>query len=108
MSGHALCRLDDIADGEGKGFGNEGSEPAILVVRQGTRVFAYVNDCPHAHITLDFIPDRFMNRDKTMILCANHGALFDIRSGACLQGPCKGKHLTPVAVAVKDGELILV
>ena len=102
-----LCRLDDIPDGEGKGFDIGDGGPGIFVVRQGQRLFSYVNDCPHANLTLDFMPDRFMSRDKRHILCANHGALFEIETGACTRGPCRGKLLTPVPVALRDGRVVL-
>ena len=46
--------------------------------------------------------------DRRHILCATHGALFRIEDGHCLAGPCKGKGLTAVAVAVAGGEVRLV
>lgn len=97
-AGPTLCRLDDIEDGEGKGFADGGR--AIFVVRQGQRVHGYVNSCPHTGTPLDWAEDRFISADSGLILCATHGAQFAIADGKCLSGPCVGAYLQPVAVTV--------
>ena len=105
LTGSALCRLDDIADGEGKAF-TLPRKPVpleVFVVRRGARAFGYVNSCPHAWAPLDWSPDHFTNMDKTHILCGIHGAVFDIESGRCISGPCKGDSLTAFPVTVIDG-----
>ena len=57
-----LCRLEDIPDGEGKGFDIEQGDDIveIFVVRQGTTVHAYQNLCPHVGTPLNWVDDRFM------------------------------------------------
>lgn len=110
MTGVALCRLADIADGASAGFvatRPDGVRVAVLAVRQGDRVYAYVNSCPHTLAPLDFHPGRFLNLDKTLIQCSNHGALFRIEDGFCVKGPCAGKSLAPLAVAVEHGTVHL-
>ena len=47
--------------------------------------------------------DRFLTREKDLILCATHGALFRIGDGHCISGPCEGQRLWRWAIAVKDG-----
>lgn len=105
LTGSALCRLDEIPDGEGKGFvlPHKPAPLDVFVVRRGACVFGYVNSCPHAWTPLDWSPDRFMNMDKTHILCGVHGAVFDIESGRCISGPCKGDRLTAFPVTVIGG-----
>ena len=100
-----LCRLDEIEDGEGRGFTlGEGIDATdLLVVRQGKKVYGYVNSCPHAGTPLDWVPDRFLNADGSRLMCHTHGALFRIEDGFCTAGPCAGDSLTPVAVAVDPG-----
>lgn len=121
MTGVVLCRLADIADGESTGFvvtrpfaaefsdlgacAPGGERVAVLAVRRGAQVFAYVNSCPHTGAPLDFQPGRFLNLDKTLIQCSTHGALFRIEDGFCVKGPCAGKSLVPVSVAVEDGAI---
>jgi len=102
-----LCRLDEIEDRGAKGFDLAEGQPGIFVVRLGDAVYGYVNDCPHWRISLDFVPGRFMNLERTMILCSNHGARFNIADGRCTWGPCRGERLRPVPVRVHDGCVIL-
>ena len=95
-----LCRFADIPDGGARGFAVEGPGfvQRIIVARRGGAVYGYVNSCPHAGTMLDWRPDQFLSLDRTMILCATHGALFEIASGVCIAGPCTGDRLTPVAI----------
>ena len=101
-----LCRVDEVPDPGAKGFEIEGRE-AIFVVRHGGRLFGYVNVCPHMRTSLDWKPDAFLNFEKTLILCATHGALFRIEDGRCIGGPCPGRSLTPVAIRIEGGAVIL-
>jgi nitrite reductase/ring-hydroxylating ferredoxin subunit len=111
VTGVFLCRLADIEDGESNGFVVRrpgGERVAVLAVRRGDQVFAYVNSCPHTGAPLDFQPGRFLSLDKTLIQCSTHGALFRIEDGFCIQGPCAGKSLVPVAAVVAGGSVRLV
>lgn len=100
-----LCRLEEIADGGGKGFvlgeGLEAEE--YFVIRAGRRLYGYVNSCPHTGVPLEIVPDRFLNADGSHIICSTHGALFRIEDGRCVAGPCAGDCLTPAPIAL-DGE----
>ena len=105
-----LCRLDDIEDGEGKGFvlGGGTTRREIFVVREAEAVYGYENVCPHAGTPLDWEPDRFMNADGSYLMCHTHGALFRIEDGYCVAGPCAGMSLTPVAIRLaEDGAVHL-
>ena len=105
--GGGLCALADIPDGGSVRIETAGLRRGYLAVRRGCSVFVYVNRCPHIGAPLDFRPGQFLNLEKTHILCANHGALFDIRDGRCVEGPCAGDRLQAVAVEVRDGVLYL-
>ncbi|MEM9402741.1 MAG: Rieske 2Fe-2S domain-containing protein [Pseudomonadota bacterium] len=76
-----------------------------FVVRRGDAIYAYQNFCMHAGHPLNWGPNRFLTPDKDAIICASHGAMFEIDSGLCFAGPCTGKSLRPVAVEVTDGEV---
>jgi len=80
----------------------------ILVVRQGNRVYGYLNSCPHTGASLDWMPGQFLDRHREFIQCATHGALFRLVDGLCVYGPCAGEYLTAVATAVVDGDVVLV
>ena len=103
-----LCRLEEIPDGEARGFPPEpGSFVGLFAVRRGGRVFAYVNACPHVGLPLDPVPDRFLDRKKEAIVCAAHGARFRVEDGECTSGPCIGDALEAVPVEVVEGEVRL-
>ena len=109
--GRVLCRLDDIEDGQAKGFDlSEGPDTReIFVVREDDTVFGYVNSCPHLGTPLNWQDDRFISDDSGLILCATHGALFEIADGACVSGPCAGQALEAVPVTVDaEGRVVLV
>lgn len=102
----ALCRLDDIPDGGAKGFPPPpGGFTGLMAIRQGAQVFVYVNSCPHIGTPLDWTPDRFLSHDGRFIVCATHGAEFQIADGVCLRGPCRGDRLEAVPVEVRDGTI---
>ena len=109
MSQRVLCRLDEIPEPGSKGFDFRVGDDlrSIFVVRLGGTVRAYENSCPHTLGPLDWVPDQFLTREKDMILCATHGALFRIEDGHCLSGPCVGENLTPLPVSIA-GESVAV
>lgn len=106
---HELCRLEDIPDGEGKGFSIDtaSGREEIFVVRRGQQAFAYVNSCPHNGTPLDWVEHQFMTLDKQFIMCATHGAQFRIEDGFCVDGPCGGDSLDTLTLEVEDGLVVL-
>ena len=108
-AGTLLCRFEDIPDGGSLGaLPNNRGRDRVLLVRQGDRVHAYINNCPHYdRAPLGWKKDEFLSGDGQHIMCAAHGALFEIKTGLCSLGPCLGQSLTPVAVRVEDGSVLL-
>lgn len=104
-----LCASNELAEGASRGFAPEvnGAPLPIFAVRKNGKVFAYRNLCPHAWIPLEWVPDQFLSADKSLIQCANHGALFTLETGRCVAGPCHGQSLTAVKVSEEDGSLLL-
>jgi nitrite reductase/ring-hydroxylating ferredoxin subunit len=109
VSERALCRLDEIAEPGARGFTLEAGEGRreVFVVRRLGHVFAYENACPHIGTPLDFMPDQFLTRDRKHLLCSTHGATFEIASGLCIHGPCKGRSLRALPVTLRDGMVVL-
>lgn len=99
------CRLDDLIDGAAKGFEWEGGGYARsgFLVRQGAAVHAYRNECPHAGNRLDWKPDAFLTKDRSLIMCSVHGANFRIHDGLCVAGPCMGAVLPELELRIVDG-----
>ncbi len=104
-----LCDLDEIEDGEAKGFVLDDGQGAnsLFVVREDREVYGYVNACPHMGTPLDCQPDGFVSPDGGYILCSTHGALFEIEDGFCVSGPCAGASLEPVKVALDADDRVV-
>lgn len=103
------CHLDELADPGSKGLSIAcaSGELDVLVVREGTQVYGYINSCPHTGGPLDWMPDQFLSLDKQYIQCATHDALFRLQDGVCISGPCMGARLATVPVAVECGKVVL-
>ena len=104
-----LCKLEDIPDGDGRGFNVEGPNLAqrLIIVRQGDGVLGYVDVCPHTGSRLDPGRNTFMDDSGEHIRCSIHGALFRIHNGECIDGPCFGDKLTPAPVSLQNGDVYL-
>ena len=104
-----LCNIADVpADGT-NGFllETEKGRVGTIVVRQAEELFVYVNSCPHIGAPLDFKPGRFLNVERTHIICTTHAALFRIDDGYCVSGPCAGASLIALDAEVRDGEVFV-
>jgi len=104
-----VCQLDALADPGSREFvAGDGDWPFRgFVVRRGNNVFAYQNVCAHAGHPLNWQPDDFLTDDGERIVCASHGALFELHSGLCVAGPCPGRSLQALPVEVRDGEIVV-
>ena len=77
----------------------DGELHSIVLRRSGERVQAWLNICPHAGRRLDYAPGKFL-LDQGRLVCAAHGASFELEKGVCVAGPCRGASLVPLAVAI--------
>ena len=101
-----VCGLAEIEDPGAFGFSLPDGTFAFLV-RQADEVRGYLNRCPHMGNRLDWAPHRFLNRARDLILCASHGAVFELQSGLCVAGPCLGRTLTALRVEVVSGQVFV-
>ncbi len=104
-----LSALNDIADG---GFAEveatiDGDAESLVLYRVGEEVRAWLNICPHAGRRLDWAPGQFLKSKDGHLVCAAHGASFELDRGDCVAGPCRGDALRAVQVQVRDGEVWL-
>jgi nitrite reductase/ring-hydroxylating ferredoxin subunit len=83
----------------------DGTREAGLVVRGADGVCrAFVNRCPHVpRYALDFGDGEVIDARDGRIVCANHGARFDVVTGVCASGPCLGRALLAWPCAEVDG-----
>ncbi|QND78654.1 Rieske 2Fe-2S domain-containing protein [Pseudoxanthomonas mexicana] len=104
-----LSALNDIADG---GFAEveamiDGDAESLILYRLGDEVRAWLNVCPHAGRRLDWAPGQFLKSKDGHLVCAAHGASFELDRGDCIAGPCRGDALRAVQVQLRDGEVWL-
>ena len=72
----------------------------LCLVRDGDAAFAVLDRCPHR----DFALSSGDVVDACILECPWHGARFDVRTGAVVQGPATDA-LETFAVRVVDGEV---
>jgi nitrite reductase/ring-hydroxylating ferredoxin subunit len=87
----------------------DGDAESLLVYRDPAgAVRAWLNVCPHAGRRLDWAPGKFLRAKDGALVCAAHGASFDLANGECIAGPCRGERLRDIAVEVRDDDVWLV
>ena len=104
-----LVALDRLADGA---FAEaeatvDGSAESLILYRGGDVVRAWLNICPHAGRRLDWAPGEFLKSKEGLLVCAVHGASFELETGGCVAGPCRGQSLRAVPVMIRDGAVWL-
>jgi len=104
-----LIAFDSIEEG---GFAEveallDGDAESLILHRDGLNVRAWLNVCPHAGRRLDWAPGKFLKSREGHLVCAAHGASFELGRGDCIAGPCRGDSLRSVAVEVRDGQVVL-
>jgi nitrite reductase/ring-hydroxylating ferredoxin subunit len=105
----SLCRLDELPEGESRGFDPLGNGyDTMFVVRRGTRLHAWRDACPHLNgAPMAWRKDEYLNAGRDRIMCSSHGAQFDIVTGVCILGPCIGQALKPVHLSVRGDTLFV-
>ena len=95
---YVICALNDIPSRKAAGFQlavvGENGEPKpfpIVVVRWGQQVFGYLNSCPHHGTNLDWEREQFLDPNGLRLMCGKHGALFELGTGRCSDGPLQGR-----------------
>jgi nitrite reductase/ring-hydroxylating ferredoxin subunit len=104
-----LCASTELVDG-GRGIRFEVSSPdggvhsAFAVRHQGT-VRAYLNQCAHIPVELDWQPGNFFDAEGQYLICATHGATYRPSDGFCVAGPCRGSSLVALDCLERDGQV---
>lgn len=111
---YAVCHVNDVAKRRAVGFvlarvDDEGKTVPfpVIITRHVGKYYAYVNRCPHQGSRLDFEPKQFLDPTQRFLLCGKHGSQFDIPTGLCNDGPCKGARLERVEVLVDEEEVCI-
>jgi nitrite reductase/ring-hydroxylating ferredoxin subunit len=103
-----ICSSDALEEG-GKGVRfpvTAGSFDATgFVVRYHGKVHAYLNQCAHVPIELDWAEGEFFDSSGLYLMCSTHGAIYLPENGRCAGGPCKGGRLREIAVVEQDRQV---
>jgi nitrite reductase/ring-hydroxylating ferredoxin subunit len=104
-----LCRLEDLPERGARGFDpQQRGHDTVFVVRRGRSVYAYRDLCPHyGNTALPWRKDVYLDRKGEVIVCAAHGAHFEITTGLCTSGPCLGESLVQVPLQISSGGEVL-
>lgn len=105
-----ICASDRLEEG-GLGVRFEvthaGEPTPAFAVRFDGLCRAYLNQCAHIPVELDFQEGEFFDDSGLYLVCSTHGALYAPESGACMGGPCNGRGLTALKVVEMDGQVFV-
>jgi len=103
-SGLILARLGDVPDPGA--IVTDAGGVSLILTRRGGAVRAFINRCTHADYPLQRADGRVLVQEGRYLVCGAHGASYTLDDGACAGGPCNGKDLSQVAIALRDGVII--
>lgn len=106
---HDVAGSDDLGPGQSLTFTLEcdGHPVPAFLINYAGELHAYVNQCRHVPITLDWVENRFFTEDGRYILCANHGACYEPETGECVAGPPCGQSLFRIPLRVANGRVLV-
>ncbi len=100
-----LCNSTDLLDsGEAVPFDVVycGRTSRGFAIRFEGQAYAYLNQCSHVPMEMDYQPNRFFDSSGSWLMCATHGAMYSPQTGLCIGGPCRGG-LIKIALTERDG-----
>jgi nitrite reductase/ring-hydroxylating ferredoxin subunit len=106
-----ICGASELAEqGRGVRFTVErsGKLQQAFVVRFDSQPRAFLNQCGHVPVELDWQEGEFFDDSRLYLICSTHGALYHPASGQCVGGRCAGRGLIPLPVVERDGHIYLI
>jgi nitrite reductase/ring-hydroxylating ferredoxin subunit len=102
-----IGRVGELAHANSKKFTLRcgGSSVEAMLINFEGEYFAYVNRCRHVGISMDWVDNQFFTENGRYLMCANHGATYEPKTGECVWGPCVGASLEGVPLEI-EGEKI--
>ena len=105
------CSASDLAE-QGRGvrfeMSRHGKSQPAFVVRYDGQPRAFLNQCGHVPVELDWQEGEFFDDSRLYLICSTHGALYHPASGQCVGGRCAGRGLIPLPVVERDGRVYLI
>jgi nitrite reductase/ring-hydroxylating ferredoxin subunit len=105
--GTDVCASADVIDGKSRvvNFGRD--RPEVIVVREGARVFGYINECAHMAVALNLLDDYGVETSHHRMRCDHHSAAFRFADGYCVEGPCEGESLVAVPLVQRGDRIVI-
>jgi nitrite reductase/ring-hydroxylating ferredoxin subunit len=100
-----LCNSSDLADrGAAVPFDVVycGRTARGFAIRFEGQVYAYLNQCAHVPMEMDYQANQFFDSTGQWLMCATHGAIYRPQTGECRGGPCRGG-LIKIALTESNG-----
>lgn len=105
-----ICAADAVQE-QGSGVRFEvdyyGQKLNAFVVRFNGTPRAYLNQCGHVAVELDWQEGEFFDDTRLYLICSTHGALYDPANGHCISGRCAGRGLVALPVDEHHGHIYL-
>ncbi|MEQ1591497.1 MAG: Rieske 2Fe-2S domain-containing protein [Thiobacillaceae bacterium] len=105
-----ICAADAVQE-QGTGVRFEidrtGLKQNAFVIRFKGAPRAFLNQCGHVPVELDWQEGEFFDDTRLYLICSTHGALYDPVSGRCISGRCAGRGLIPLPVNEHNGNIYL-
>lgn len=98
----AAPELEQLPQQQPVAYADEQLPAEVILIRSGRQVSAWLNICPHQGRPLNYAPNKFLQTPEGRLMCAAHGATFDMHTGECVGGPCLGASLRPVPVTIDE------
>jgi nitrite reductase/ring-hydroxylating ferredoxin subunit len=84
-----------------------GKAVGAFAVRYNGSAYAYLNQCAHIPVELDWVEGEFFDYSGLYLICTTHGATYEPETGYCIMGPCKGRRLSALGISEHDGKVYL-
>lgn len=81
-----------------------GRHVRAFAIRFEGQAHAYLNECTHVPMEMDYQPNQVFDSTGQWLLCATHGATYSPSTGHCMGGPCRGG-LVKITLREEGGEV---
>ena len=107
-SGTTILRAGELQPGQSRKFTLQcgAREIECFVVNWRGMLRAFVNQCRHIPMTMDWVENQFFDEDANYLVCPTHGAFYEPDGGECVVGPACGKALFAVPLVERAGEVL--
>lgn len=79
----------------------------LIAVKHNDNVLVWHNLCPHQARPLNYAEGKYLQTPEGQLVCAAHGATFNLATGECVAGPCKGSTLQNIPIHENHGQISL-